>query len=196
MDPQENDPIISSDVDERSFDRYWSVAASAEEHVNETNAQGKSPSYAEPRPPPPWSEYKIANSSPLPPWPEYKIANSSPFYEPCFPDNELVVTVKVITPQGNFDGVAKMIPEEEAICRLCFNVYNDNMFQTKCKCKFAMIHRSCEVEWTKKKGHKKCDVCEQDIQNIPIIISRGHSPQLKRGSTPKRFWSKYICFRL
>ncbi|EYU24252.1 hypothetical protein MIMGU_mgv1a020624mg, partial [Erythranthe guttata] len=91
-------------------------------------------------------------------------------------------------------GVGQLVPEviwkEEAICRLCFKIYQEHMLQTKCKCEFAMIHESCGAEWSQKKGHNKCDICEQDIQNIPVMVSLDHlsstrNKELKRGSTLK-----------
>ncbi|KAL7145245.1 hypothetical protein ABFS83_07G067800 [Erythranthe nasuta] len=126
--------------------------------------------------------------------------NSSWSTESDLKQSELV-TAKVITSHPNSHGGVHSIPKGEAICRFCFDVYNARMFQTKCKCKFSMIHQSCAAEWTKKKGNNKCDVCEQVIENIPIIVSAGHLPpstpttinkQLNTASTtptPKRFWS-------
>ncbi|KAI3470015.1 hypothetical protein Pfo_026678 [Paulownia fortunei] len=119
------------------------------------------------------------------------------------PENEFV-TVKVRTPLRNFGGQeVEKIPKEEAICRFCFNEFQANMLKTNCKCKFALLHESCAIEWSHKKGNNKCDVCEQDIQNIPVTVSRENfssaprtrNKELQRGSTPKRFWS-YCCFSL
>ncbi|KAL9162121.1 hypothetical protein ABFS82_07G068400 [Erythranthe guttata] len=160
MDAQKNDPIISSAVDERSFDRYWSV-----------DAFSTSPVYG-----------------------------SSATWKLELEENEFV-NVKVRTPQGNFGEEVKKIPKDEAICRFCFNVYRHNMLQKKCKCKFSMIHRTCEVEWTKKHGNNKCEVCEQDIENIPITVSWDPLSSTTRTckkeliKSKKRFWINYFCFR-
>ncbi|KAL7106067.1 hypothetical protein ACP275_07G088000 [Erythranthe tilingii] len=107
-------------------------------------------------------------------------------------ENEFIqVKARGPQPQGNSEEVEK-IPKEEAICRFCFDVYQDNMLQTKCKCKFVMIHQTCEVEWTKKKGNDKCEVCEQDIQNIPITVSMDHLSSTPTIDDRKR--KKFGCF--
>ncbi|KAL8048490.1 hypothetical protein ABFX02_07G069800 [Erythranthe guttata] len=120
-----------------------------------------------------------------------------------FKENELV-TIKVRTPCGKIEGEIRKIPKEEAICKCCFDVYTDDMLETKCKCKFAMIHQPCAIEWLQKKGDNKCDVCEEDIQNISIVVSWDHMSSTRttnnkehnKISTSKRFWRNYCCFSL
>lgn len=81
------------------------------------------------------------------------------------------------------------IPKEEAICRFCFNVFEADMVKLDCKCKVAVAHESCAlIEWAQKKGNNKCDTCEQDIQNIPVTVSKNQfsSTPSQKVSTRKR----------
>ncbi|PIN25785.1 hypothetical protein CDL12_01467 [Handroanthus impetiginosus] len=106
-----------------------------------------------------------------------------------------LVTIIEKTSQLYFQGVeVEKIPREDAVCRFCFNLFQeDNVLKTKCKCKFTLIHESCAIEWSEKKGNKKCDVCEQDIQNIPVTLSTDHNSsdtnkKVKGNSTLSRFY--------
>ncbi|PIN25786.1 hypothetical protein CDL12_01468 [Handroanthus impetiginosus] len=105
-----------------------------------------------------------------------------------------LVTITEKTSQLYFQGAeVEKIPKEEAVCRFCFNLFqDDNVLKTKCKCKFTLIHESCTVEWSEKKGNKKCDVCEQDIQNIPVTLSTDQTLQTltksSRGILLNRFY--------
>ncbi|KAL9162123.1 hypothetical protein ABFS82_07G068500 [Erythranthe guttata] len=121
-----------------------------------------------------------------------------------FKEKELV-TIKVKTPKGKIEEEVKKIPKEEAICKFCFHIYTDDMLETKCKCKFSMIHQPCAVEWFQKKGNNKCDVCEENIQNISIVVSWDHmasarttnnKEQYNGYSTSGRFWRKNCCFNI
>ncbi|PIN25388.1 hypothetical protein CDL12_01860 [Handroanthus impetiginosus] len=83
-------------------------------------------------------------------------------------DKELVMITEK-TSQLYFQGEVEKIPKEEAICRFCFNIFQeDNVLKTKCKCKFTLIHESCATAWSQKKGNNKCYVCEQGIRNMPV----------------------------
>ncbi|PIN25390.1 hypothetical protein CDL12_01862 [Handroanthus impetiginosus] len=94
--------------------------------------------------------------------------------------------------------VDEKIPVAEAICRVCFDVLEvNNVIKTKCKCKFTLLHEKCSIQFFQEKG-KKCDVCEEEIQPIPVTLSEDHldstqgTRKLKKQNL-KRFFS---CFGL
>ncbi|PIN25389.1 hypothetical protein CDL12_01861 [Handroanthus impetiginosus] len=116
-------------------------------------------------------------------------------------NEEQLCTITEKPSQLYFQGVgAVKIPKEEAVCRFCFNLFQeDNVLKTKCKCKFTLIHEPCTIEWSDKKGNKKCDVCEQDMQNIPVTLSMNHNSsdtnkKVKGNSTPNRFYGTIAGF--
>nr|VDD46941.1 unnamed protein product [Brassica oleracea] len=79
------------------------------------------------------------------------------------------------------------VPEEEAVCRICMVELGEDSeaFKMECMCRgeLALAHKECTIKWFTIKGNRTCDVCKQEVQNLPVTLLRLQDSQVNPGAT-------------
>eukprot|EP00249_Psilotum_nudum_P015842 c25547_g1_i1 orf=414-2012(+) len=86
--------------------------------------------------------------------------------------------LKEIIPVKNGDEEERgdEILEEEAVCRICMDALNEegDTLKMECSCKgeLALAHEECVMKWFGIRGNRTCDVCGQEVKNLPVTLIR------------------------
>ncbi|KAK3155766.1 hypothetical protein QOZ80_2AG0098400 [Eleusine coracana subsp. coracana] len=104
-----------------------------------------------------------------------KAASSSRKVGPAAAGFRVVVVSDDDDPEeGAVGKEAQDIAAEEAVCRICMVALSEggSVLKLECSCKgeLSLAHRGCAIKWFSIKGNGACEVCGQDVLNLPVAL--------------------------